>query len=148
MAREQFNTRLAEDRAEQVHDYADDYSISKSEATRRLITAGLEAELEEEEEPAELKADGGILWAEALARRYTTSTGYWWLFLAVLYLGFRYLPLTPWINATTAVNVGRAFFRIASITAFILLIAGILVTFVLWRYTDIHPTGSEAMGYD
>ena len=40
---EVFQTRLADDRAQAVHQFMDGKNISKAEATRRLIHAGLEA---------------------------------------------------------------------------------------------------------
>ena len=39
---EVFQTRLADDRAHDVHQFMDGKNISKAEATRRLIHAGLE----------------------------------------------------------------------------------------------------------
>jgi hypothetical protein len=40
---EQFNTRLDPDDAAAVNEYADEHGVTKSEATRRLIRAGIDS---------------------------------------------------------------------------------------------------------
>jgi len=52
MANEKFQTRLAPDRAREVHDYMEDRNISKAEATRRFIHEGIEAMSTEEDREA------------------------------------------------------------------------------------------------
>lgn len=44
MPRPRYQTRLDADHAERVDDYATEHDISQSEAVRRLIVAGLDAE--------------------------------------------------------------------------------------------------------
>lgn len=42
MAQELYNTRLPSDTAQRVDEYMEEHDISKSEAVRRLVSAGLE----------------------------------------------------------------------------------------------------------
>lgn len=48
--REKYQTRLSQDRAKAVDEYAEDRGISRAEAVRRLITTGLEEKANEEED--------------------------------------------------------------------------------------------------
>jgi hypothetical protein len=57
MANEPFQTRLHDDRAEQVHEYMEGRRISKAEAVRRLIVKGLEAHHKDQEADEEPEAD-------------------------------------------------------------------------------------------
>lgn len=50
MARRKFQTRLADDTAEQVDEYIGELGISQAEGVRRLIQAGLEAEADDDDE--------------------------------------------------------------------------------------------------
>jgi hypothetical protein len=54
---EVFQTRLDPPEAEAVHEYREERSISKAEATRRLVAAGLEKVEEEAEEAEEAEGD-------------------------------------------------------------------------------------------
>ena len=54
MAREKYQTRLADDTAKQVDAYNAEHGISQAEGVRRLIQAGLEAEAEDDD------ADDGL----------------------------------------------------------------------------------------
>jgi Arc/MetJ-type ribon-helix-helix transcriptional regulator len=52
MPNPRFQTRLPEDDAERVNEYVEEHGVSQSEAVRRLIRAGLEAEEEETNDAA------------------------------------------------------------------------------------------------
>lgn len=43
MAREQFNTRLDDDRAARVHEYMNEHGLGKADALRELLADGLDA---------------------------------------------------------------------------------------------------------
>lgn len=86
---EQFNTRLDPDDAAAVKEYADDHGVTKSEATRRMIRAGLESidEDEADEDEAEKMAvpDGGVVTQSEFRRAIGgLNVG---LIVAAIYLG-------------------------------------------------------------
>ena len=54
MAREKYQTRLPDDTAKRVDAYNAEHGISQAEGVRRLIQAGLEAEVEDDD------ADDGL----------------------------------------------------------------------------------------
>jgi len=89
MAKEPITTRLDTDTKTEVDNYADDHDIGQTEATRRLIRAGLAAE----GHPV-ATADGGAEPGplERLATQRTTTLG-------VLLFGLSIIPL---LAATTA----------------------------------------------
>jgi hypothetical protein len=68
VARDRFQTRLPDDRAEKVYEFQEDRDVSQAEAVRRLLYAGLEAEADEDEDDGAeadedekmAMADGGI----------------------------------------------------------------------------------------
>jgi len=53
----QFQTRLDPDDAEAVEDYADQHEVTKAEAVRRLVRAGIDAEQHDSLDPDEIRAD-------------------------------------------------------------------------------------------
>lgn len=55
MPRDRYQTRLPTDDADRLDDYADHHDISESEAVRRLIRAGLEAESKDDDDRGEVQ---------------------------------------------------------------------------------------------
>jgi len=89
MAKEPITTRLDTDTKQEVQDYADDRDIGQTEATRRLIRAGLAAE----GYPVATTDGGDPGPLERLADRRTAATG-------ALLLALSLIPL--WTAATAA----------------------------------------------
>ena len=52
MPREKYQTRLPADTAAEVDDYIDEHDVSQSEAIRRLVESGLEAQDEPDDDTA------------------------------------------------------------------------------------------------
>jgi hypothetical protein len=61
MPQDRYQTRLPTDDAERVDDYAENHDISESEAVRRLIRAGLNAEAAESDGQLQRAKSGPLL---------------------------------------------------------------------------------------
>ena len=62
MPREKYQTRLPADTGEQVDEYIDEHEISQSEAIRRLVEAGLEANDQSEGTDTERAGQRGTIY--------------------------------------------------------------------------------------
>jgi hypothetical protein len=81
--REKYQTRLSQDRAEAVDEYAEDRGISRAEAVRRLITTGLKEKADEEEDQ---QTDPEKARYEALAEMGEKASAYGLVSLVALLL--------------------------------------------------------------
>jgi hypothetical protein len=117
---EQFNTRLDPDDAAAVKEYADEHGVTKSEATRRFIRAGLEAvdEDDDEDDDAETEKkpmpDGGYVTQTEFRRAIGgLNVG---LIVAAVYLG-----------ASTSGLLGRRATVAGGVLALVVLVASFVV---------------------
>lgn len=62
MSRRKFQTRLADDVAEEVDEYLAERGISQAEGVRRLIHAGLEAEADDDDDDLERAGQRGTIY--------------------------------------------------------------------------------------
>lgn len=63
--REQFNTRLEQDRAQVIREVADEHDLDKSEVTRRFIQRGMDADSRAQKFSDDLRSVATNLWVIA-----------------------------------------------------------------------------------
>jgi Arc/MetJ-type ribon-helix-helix transcriptional regulator len=147
MANEMFQARLPDGLAEEVHQYKEDRHMSKSEAVRALLRAGLEAETEEPEPPEQTPANG---LPENIRRAYNLSgylaDGGMALLAATFLLWLVAFPLSL-IPTTVGVALGLA---VGAIGGFMLILAGLVLVVLLAAYEKAveHELAEQARRFD
>ena len=120
MANEMFQARLPDDFAKEVHEYREKNHMSKSEAVRHLIRAGLEAETSEDDTDS---TGGTYTPLERLATRWTVAFGGAVLMLGALLLMAAYILAVANSTALAFVVAGLSSGVIAAGTGFIVIAA-------------------------
>lgn len=145
MANEPFQTRLADDRAEQVHEYMESRRISKAEAVRRLIVMGLEAHQEEQKTDEDHDTDEADEDRrdrfQVLARLADRALGVGAVLLLVAYLipvlGFGSVAYTDLTIGTFGVAVIWGLFGIVALGGLAAGITGILTAVWAWSVHSV-----------